>query len=84
MQKYLSGGGEDANRSVGDRFLEEFDFNRYEPVVTVNFLGTSDPTKPSTDRRLTLDQKKLDQITMDSPANPPEAPPDCRRSAPSS
>lgn len=76
MQKYLTGGGDEANRAVGDRFLAEFDFERYEPVATVSYLSTADPTKPSGDRKLVIERKELGKITMDAPANPPEAPPD--------
>lgn len=78
MQKYLSGGGEEANRAVGDVFATEFDFNRYEPTVTVNFLS-ADATKPSQERKLELDRKDLGKLVMDAPKRAenadPNAPP---------
>jgi hypothetical protein len=79
MQKYLTGGGDEANRAVGDRFLAEFDFERYEPVAKVAFLTTSDPTKPTTERKLMLVPKDLGKVTMDAPANAPTDPPDAPR-----
>lgn len=76
MQKYLSGGGEDTNRSVGDRFFAEFDVNRYEPTVNVQFM-TVDASKPSADRKVpVIGPKDMGKITMDAPANPPGTPPD--------
>ena len=75
MQKYLSGGGDEANRAVGDRFLAEFDFAGYEPYVTAHFLS-ADATKPSQDRKLVMDQKDLGKVTMDAPAHPAGTPPD--------
>ena len=77
MQKYLSGGGEELNRAVGDGFGSDFDFHRYEPTVTAGFITTSDPTKPSGDRRLLLMPKELGKVAMDSPtvaSDPPDAP----------
>ena len=84
MQKYLSGGGDDANRAVGDRFLTEFDFNRYEPTVAVNFLS-ADATRPNQERRLELDRKELGKLVMDAPkpadnADPNAPPPPFRLS----
>lgn len=73
MQKYLSGGGDEANRSVGNRFFAEFDFNRYEPTVQVNFL-TADVGKAGPDRSLTLLPKELGKVTMDAPAHPAGTP----------
>jgi len=76
MQKYLSGGGDDSNRAVGSEFLAEFDAARYEPTVSASLLTTSDPTKPTADRRLTLDRKELGKLPMDAPAPPAGSPPD--------
>ncbi len=75
MQKYLSGGGDEANRAVGDRFQAEFDFNRYEPTVQIHLL-TADASKPSADRRVPVTLKELGKLTMDSPPNPKEDPVD--------
>ncbi|MBN9117741.1 MAG: BatA domain-containing protein [Planctomycetes bacterium] len=75
MHKYLSGGGDEANRSVGDRFFAEFDFASYGPEVAVSFLS-ADAAKPSADRKLTIDRKELGKLTMDAPANPSGSPPD--------
>jgi hypothetical protein len=76
MQKYLAGGGEDPNRSVGERFVEEFDPTRYEPTVTATFLTTSDPAKPSGDRKLALELKPLGKLTLDVPQPPAGTPAD--------
>ena len=72
MHRYLTGGGDDANRSVGDRFSGEFDFVRYEPIVNVSLL-TADATKPAADRKLVLDRKPLGKLTMVAPSKPKEA-----------
>lgn len=77
MQKYLSGGGGGANRSVGDRFAAEFDFARYEPTVGVH-LVTAD-AKVSDKRNLTVILKELGKVTMNSPDPPKEAPADAPR-----
>ncbi|QJW93531.1 BatA domain-containing protein [Frigoriglobus tundricola] len=76
MQKYLSGGGDDSNRAVGSEFIAEFDATRYEPVVSASLLTSSDPTRPSTDRKLTLERKDLGKVTLDAPAPPAGTPPD--------
>ncbi|MBM3980102.1 MAG: hypothetical protein FJ304_07420 [Planctomycetes bacterium] len=60
MQKYLTGGGDDANRTVGTAFTGEFDLGRYEPNFTAHLLTTSDPSKPTQDRKLTLVARDLD------------------------
>jgi hypothetical protein len=75
MQKYLSGGADEANRPVGEKFFAEFDFNRYEPTVTVNFI-TADATKPGTERSLPLFRKDLGKLTMDAPPHPAGTPAD--------
>ncbi len=76
MQKYLAGGGEDMNRSVGDRFFAEFDVSRFEPTATAHLLTTGDPSKPSGDRKLPLDLKPLGKLVMDAPAHPSGTPAD--------
>jgi hypothetical protein len=75
MHKYLSGGGEDANRSVGEPFQAEFDSGRYEPTVGIHLLA-GDASKPSGDRKIPITVKELGKLTMDSPAPPADAPPD--------
>ena len=74
MQKYLAGGGEEANLSVGDPFRAEFDRDRYNPNVTAHFLTTSDPSKPDALRTLTLDLKPLDNLLMGTPPGTAGAP----------
>ena len=49
LQKYLAGGGDDANRSVGDLLSPEFDSARFEPTVEVHLL-TADASKPPVGR----------------------------------
>ncbi len=78
MQKYLSGGGDDANRSVGDRLVAEFDYARYEPTVTVHRM-TADATKPPANRHMPVILKDLGKVTMNSPDPPKEAPVDAPR-----
>jgi hypothetical protein len=75
MQKYLSGGGDEANRATGDPVRAEFDTSRYEPTVQVHFLA-ADATKVSGDRRLPVTLKELGKLTMDAPAPAKDAPPD--------
>jgi hypothetical protein len=77
LQKYLAGGGDDSNRSVGDKFFAEFDFQRYHPSVIAGFITTSDPTKHGNQRLLTVIPKELGKHPMDSPTvatDPPDAP----------
>ncbi|MCS6865657.1 MAG: BatA domain-containing protein [Gemmataceae bacterium] len=75
MQKYLSGGGEDLNRAVGHEFFAEFDAQRYEPKVEALLLLSS-PVEEAGKREVRILEKKLEEITMDSPPQPPETPAD--------
>lgn len=67
MQKYLAGGGDDVNRSVGDKLAAEFDVDRYEPVVSIHSL-TADGTKVQANRTIPVTLKEVGKLTMDSPA----------------
>jgi hypothetical protein len=75
IQKYLAGGGDDANRALGERLSADFDFERYEPTVTLNLLS-ADSTKATPDNRLPWDVKPLGQLTMDKAPRPATDPPD--------
>jgi methionine-rich copper-binding protein CopC len=73
MQKYLAGGGDELNRSVGEVYAADFDFSRYEATVTVQHLTTNDPTKAGQERKLSLELRPLGKVTMDSPSTPDAA-----------
>jgi len=75
LHKYLAGGGDAANRSVGDTYAAEFDFAKYTPEVAVTLL-TADASKPNAERRLAWEAKPLGKITMDKAAKPADAKPD--------
>jgi Aerotolerance regulator N-terminal len=75
MHKYLAGGGDEANRSVGDKYTAEFDFAKYTPEVALTLL-TADASKPSADRRLTWEAKPLGKLVMDKATKPADAKPD--------
>jgi hypothetical protein len=47
MQKYLSGGGSDENRSVGSTLVSRFELGRYKPSANWVYLATETP-KPGT------------------------------------
>jgi hypothetical protein len=72
MHKYLSGGGDDANRAVGSPFATEFDFERYEPTVAVNFLSADPPKAKGGDANLDdnlqlVREAITDKLVMDAP-----------------
>jgi hypothetical protein len=73
MHKYLTGGGDEENRSVGKTFTAEFDFARYDPNVTVHFLSAApaNPSTPKWDDPLVIDRKDLGKLVMDAPAQRP-------------
>jgi hypothetical protein len=75
MHKYLAGGGDEANRSVGDRYAAEFEFAKYAPEVTVVRLS-ADASKPSADRRIPWEVAQLGKVAMDKAAKPADAKPD--------
>jgi hypothetical protein len=75
MQKYLAGGGDDANRSVGDPFTAEFDPARYQQTATAVRI-TADPTKPTADRKIPWDVKALGQVDLDNGTRVADAAPD--------
>ena len=63
MHRYLTGGGDDANRSVGDRYQGEFDPARYEPEVSASLL-TADASKATAERKVVLERKPLGRLAM--------------------
>lgn len=75
MHKYLAGGGDEANRSVGETYTGQFDFAKYTPEVTLALL-TADASKPSADRRIPWEVKPLGKIAMDKAAKAADAKPD--------
>jgi hypothetical protein len=75
MHKYLTGGGDETNRSVGDRLTAEFEAAGYEPTVAVHRL-TADATRPGNDRKIPWEVKALGQVTMDKTPRPEGAAPD--------
>jgi hypothetical protein len=75
MQKYLAGGGDDANRSVGDPFTAEFDFARYEPTVEV-YRMTADAARKTGEGKLPWEVKALGKLTMDKAPRAADLPPD--------
>jgi hypothetical protein len=51
LQKYLTGQGDDLNRTVGDSLKLEFDATKYLPKVKRQFLPQPDPDSDEKDRR---------------------------------
>jgi hypothetical protein len=51
LQKYLTGQGDDLNRTVGDTLKLEFDPTKYEAKVKRQFLPQPDPDSDDKDRR---------------------------------
>lgn len=75
MHKYLAGGGDADNRSVGDALAAEFEFAKYKPEVAVTLL-TADASKPSGDRRVPWEARPLGAFALDKAPRPADAKPD--------
>jgi hypothetical protein len=54
MQKYLSGGGSEENRSVGSPFTASFEGGRYKPTASWVFLSTETPKTGTTPQKLEI------------------------------